>query len=217
MQSINDLVSSENVKEDCELQLENYYLLLEKEIVLDETINFDELAKLNIEQINVILSEDKLLEKYFKEILKYLKIYSFVKFNYFQLKVIFLKIGVPHEHYRKSDYIRVVIKPILCEDIAYLCSFMAVKPTKKFIELLENENNPNFSHTKLDTVTKCIARLNYRLTEKFGITSTCVYTKNSNSNSNSNINYMDSDVLDYNIFEIINLLRILYRIVPICY
>ena len=90
---------------------------------------------------------------------------------------------------------------------------MAVKPTKKFIELLENENNNLFTHTKLDTVTKCIARLNYRLTEKFGITATCVYTKNSHSNTN----YMDSDVLDYNIFEIINLLRIIYRIIPICY
>jgi hypothetical protein len=209
MQSINELAQSYNIKED--YKLENYYLLLEKEIILDKTIDFDELAKLDIEQIDKVLSDNNLLDKYFKEILKYLKIYSFVKFNYFQLKVIFLKIGVPDEHYRKSDYVRVVVKPILCEDIAYLCSFMAVKPTKKFIELLENENNPNFTHTKLETVTKCIARLNYRLTEKFGITTTCIYTKNSHSN------YMDSDVLDYNIFEIINLLRILYRIVPNCY
>ena len=186
-------------------------MLLEKEIILDESVNFDELGKMDIKQIDVVLSVNNSLDKYFKEILKYLKIYSFVKFNYFQLKVIFLKIGVPDEHYRKSDYVRVVVKPILCEDIAYLCSFMAIKPTKKFIELLENEKNHLFSHTKLDIVTKCIARLNYRLTEKFGTISTCVYTKNSNTN------YMDSDVLDYNIFEIINLLRIIYRIVPICY
>jgi hypothetical protein len=212
----------QNVKTDSSIQtedvsletidiLENYYLFLEKEIVLDKTIDFDELAKMDICQINIVLSDNELVNKYFREILKYLKIYSFVKFNYFQLKVIFLKIGVPDQHYRINDYVRVVIKPIMCEDIAYLCSFMSVKPTKIFEELTENNSDDIFMHEKLDIVTKCIARLNYKLTEKFGIVTTCIYTKNSNTN------YMNSDVLDYNIFEIINLLRIIYRIVPICY
>lgn len=236
--------------------LENYYLKLNKGVILDKRINFNELSNYedNDDKINQILSDKKLLENYFKEILKYLKLYSFVDFNYFQLVVIFEYLSIPNGYYKISDYIRVLNKNITIADLEYFYSFSTIKSKiefkdsynkdkefKKYLESIQNLNNKkinyfdNFDiHTennfntrrwkqiihknemflkkKFQLGLKCITRLNYRKSIKFGVTTTCIY-----NTYNQNNKTFDGLVIPYNNFEINNLLRIIYQIVPTDY
>jgi hypothetical protein len=101
-------------------KFENYYKILENSnINFDNTIDFNLLNKHGIQNsiIESMLSDSKLLNKYFEEILKYLKSYSYVEFNYFQLKVIYQMINIPNGYYHISDYVRSISKNIMANDI----------------------------------------------------------------------------------------------------
>jgi hypothetical protein len=211
---------SDNLKYNEDDSLETYYLILEKEeVIFDDTIDFDNLTKQKDSDINLILEDKVVVNKYFKEILKYLKVYSFIEFNYFQLKVIYTKIGVSKNHITNSKYIRIVTKPVMIEDTKLIVDLKRNKPFKIFKDLLNNSDdkkklknnisNIQFYFNKYDLIIKCLVRLNYKLSDKFGIFTSCICVKDITSN--------DFNMLNNNYIELINLLRIIYHIVPICY
>jgi hypothetical protein len=234
---------------------ENYYKILENSSInFDNSIDFNKLNKhgTNNSVIEKILSDKKLLNKYFEEILKYIKSYSYIEFNYFQLKVIYEIINIPNGYYHISDYVRSISKNIMSNDIEYFYSFYNLKTKKIFDEpynsdliykkylkslsesdklekfnknnIYNGENkqiqelklniskNEEYILKKYQLTIKCITRLNYKLSAKFGVTTTCMYTTYGKNDTTFN-----GPVILYNIFEIINLLRIIYRIVPVSY
>jgi hypothetical protein len=236
-------------------KFENYYKILENSnINFDNTIDFNKLNKHGTQDsiIETILSDSKLLNRYFEEILKYLKSYSYVEFNYFQLKVIYEMINIPNGYYHISDYVRSISKNIMSNDIEYFYSFYNLKTKKIFdepynsdliykkylkslsefdkLEIFNKNNihngenkqiqelklniskNEEYILKKYQLTIKCITRLNYKLSAKFGVTTTCMYTTYGKNDITFN-----GPVILYNIFEIINLLRIIYRIVPVSY
>jgi hypothetical protein len=84
---------------------------------------------------------------------------------------------------------------------------------KQIQELKLNiSKNEEYILEKYQLTIKCITRLNYKLSAKFGVTTTCMYTTYGKNDITFN-----GPVILYNIFEIINLLRIIYRIVPVSY
>lgn len=239
-------------KED---KFENYFKILENSnINFNNTIDFNKLNKHGTQDsiIESMLSNSELLDKYFEEILKYLKSYSYVEFNYFQLKVIYEMINIPNGYYHISDYVRSISKNLMSNDIEYFYSFYNLKTKKIFDESYNNDlvykkylkslsecdklekfnknniyngenkqiqelklnisKNEEYILKKYQLTIKCITRLNYKLSAKFGVTTTCVYTTYGKNDTTFN-----GPVILYNIFEIINLLRIIYRIVPISY
>ncbi len=251
-----NLIDKFNLKKYKDDDLENYYKILENNnIEFDNSIDFDELNKYgtNNSDIEALLSDTTLLNKYFKEILKYLKSYSYVEFNYFQLKVIYEVINIPDGYFHISDYVRSISKNIMSNDFEYFYSFYNLKTKKIFHEPYNNDllykkylkclsdSNCNFEKfnknnilndknkkiqelkinvakneeyilEKYKLAIKCITRLNYKLSAKFGVTTTCVYTTYGKNDITFN-----GPVILYNIFEIINLIRIIYRIVPNSY
>ncbi len=212
--------TEKNISEEDTLEM--YYLTLKDKVELDNSINFDELSKKSINEIELILQDKLQIDKYFKEILKYLKLYTFIEFNYFQLAVIYNKIGVSKNYKNISNYIRLVTKPVMIEDTILINTLKRNKPYKIFKELYynldEKKNNKvtnniyEFYINKYDIIIKCLVRLNYKLTEKFGILSSCICVKDINNTKSTCTN-----IITNNYIELINLLRIIYCIKPNCY
>lgn len=183
--------------------IETSYYLIYNNPTIDKTIPWEILDRGGENTINTLLEDNDLRNKYFIEILKLIKKYSFVKLNFFQLKVINLCVKLGMNENIRSDYVRIIQKQIEDTDCIYFRSFVFAKNIKifKYSDIYFEEKFTRLSYT----VTY---KLSHKLSQQFGIITNCYFYYQ--GLDNQFIVYSN----DFQILEIINLLRQIYHIMP---
>lgn len=183
--------------------LETIYNMINENTPLDKSIQWEKIDMGSEITIDGILENDDMVFNFFVEILKILKKYSFVRLNYFHLKVINKIVNMGFDKNYKNDYVRIIQRPIEEVDSVYFRSFISTKIIKLF---KTSSVHTEEKFTKLAYTTTY--KLSHKLSQQYGIiTNCCFYYQGVDNEFIVHFN-------DFQILEIINLIRQIYHIKP---